>query len=143
MAQAQEVIWSRVRQWGAIRGIDKVKPQVQYQRFLQEAVEIHEALVNDDAGEFIDAIGDTIVTLINLANTKGLNAEDCLNVAFTEIEKRKGLTTSNGDFKRYGKLDTYSKAVCDDQQGNSGSEFFVRNDLQPADFRLRGTGGLV
>jgi len=118
---AQEVIWSRVRQWGAIRGIDKVKPQVQYQRF----------------------IGDTIVTLINLANTKGLNAEDCLNVAFTEIEKRKGLTTSNGDFKRYGKLDTYSKAVCDDQQGNSGSEFFVRNDLQPADFRLRGTGGLV
>ncbi len=139
----KEMIWSKVRLWGSIRGIDKVKPQVQYQRFLQEAVEIHDALINDDTTEFIDAIGDTIVTLINLANTKGHNAEDCLATAFNVIEKRKGLTTGTGDFKRYGKLDTYSKAVCDDQQGNSGSEFFVRSNLQPVDFRLRGTGGLV
>jgi len=118
-------IWNRVRNWGAVRGIDKVEPQVQYQRVLQEVVEVHDALVNNDKVEFIDAIGDVIVTLINLANTKELNAEDCLESAFTTIEKRKGFTTKRGDFIRYGKLDTYDKKLCDVRQGNPGNEYYI------------------
>ena len=118
-------IWNRVRNWGKIRGIDKVEPQVQYQRFLQEAVEVHEALVNKDDIEFIDAIGDTIVTLINLANTKGHKAEDCLESAFNVIEKRKGFTTKRGDFVRWGKLDSYSRNLCDIRQGNPDNEYYI------------------
>ena len=118
-------IWARVRNWGKIRGIDKVEPQVQYQRFLQEAVEVHEALVNKDDIEFIDAIGDTIVTLINLANTKGHKAEDCLESAFNVIEKRKGFTTKRGDFVRWGKLDSYSRNLCDIRQGNPDNEYYI------------------
>ncbi len=114
-----------VRKWAAIRGINKVNPDVQYQRFLQEAVEIHDAMINKDEDEFMDAIGDTIVTLINLANTKGYKAEDCLYKAFRVIEKRKGFTTKRGDFIRWGKLDNYSKNLCDIRQGNPGNEYYT------------------
>ena len=128
-------IFAKVRNWSKIRGIDKVEPQVQYQRFLQEAVEIHEAMVNNDEAEFRDAIGDTIVTLINLANTKGYNAEDCLESAFDVIEFRKGLTSDNGDFVRYMKLDDEDKYICDLQQGNYGEEYFGSNKvLTPVNF---------
>ena len=60
-----------VRNWGKIRGIDGADPQIQFQRFMQEGLEIHKALIENDEDEFQDAIGDTIVTLINLAKTKG------------------------------------------------------------------------
>ncbi len=136
-------MWINVRQWGRLRGIDSVTPDTQYQRVLQEVVEIHEAMITEDNIEFQDAIGDTIVTLINLAATKGYKAEDCLAGAFDVIEKRKGLTTDKGDFIRYAKLDPYSKGVCDDQQGNIGNEYFTRDNLQPKDFKLRGSGGLI
>ena len=129
-------IWERVRQWAGIRGINKVESQVQYQRFLQEAVEIHNAMINNDDEEFIDAIGDTIVTLINLANTKGYKAEDCLESAFSVIELRKGITTSRGDFVRYGKLDSMIQDICDVKQGNKGEEYFLREtNLKPIDFK--------
>lgn len=113
-----------VRHWAAIRGVNGATTDVQYQRFLQEAVEIHDAITKQDEEEFQDAIGDTIVTLINLAVTGGYSAEDCLQKAFEVIEKRKGLTTHNGDFIRYGKLGETEQAICDKLQGNPGSEYW-------------------
>ena len=130
-------IWNKVRNWGALRGIDKVDPDTQYQRCLQEVVEIHDAMVKGDELEFQDAIGDTIVTLINLANTKGYAAELCLENAFDIIEKRKGITTDQGDFIRYKKLDDHLKYICDDQQGNIGEEYFELDILTPEDFKLK------
>ncbi len=118
-------IWNKVRKWGQLRGIDKVDAQVQYQRVLQEVVEIHDAMVSNDKAEFQDAIGDTIVTLINLANTEEYAAELCLDGAFEVIEKRKGFTTKRGDFVRYGKLDSYSKDLCDIRQGNPDNEYYI------------------
>jgi len=125
-----------VRSWGAIRGIDGAKFQKQYQRFLQEAIEIHDAYNNDDEAEVIDAIGDTIVTLINLAKTQGLLAEACLNTAFNVIELRKGITF-DGDFVRYGKLSEENQKYCDFAQGNPGSEYFLAEEkhlLTPKSF---------
>lgn len=114
-----------VRQWGAIRGISSASFQRQYQRVLQEVVEIHDAFNNDDLDEVSDAIGDTIVTLINLAKTVNMNAEDCLKGAFDVIELRKGLN-KDGDFVRYGKLNDADKAICDKKQGNPGDQYFER-----------------
>ena len=125
-----------VRQWGAIRGIDGASADIQYQRFLQEGIEIHKAMVENDEEEFIDAIGDTIVTLINLAKTKGYDAEDCLAKAFEVIELRKGLNV-NGSFNRYAKLSDEDKKICDEKQGNPGNQYFERNmleKLEPKDF---------
>ena len=124
-----------VRNWAKIRGVDGATPDVQYQRFLQEAVEIHDAMTKDDMNEFSDAIGDTIVTLINLAKTQGMTAEYCLEKAFDVIEFRKGLTSDNGDFVRYMKLNNNDKLVCDIQQGNIGREYFdVTESLTAVNF---------
>jgi NTP pyrophosphatase (non-canonical NTP hydrolase) len=125
-----------IRKWGEIRGLGEANPDVQFQRFLQEAVEIHEAMINNDEDEFKDAIGDTIVTLINLAKTKGYNAEDCLFEAFNVIKLRKGIN-KNGSFVRYGKLSEEDKKWCDEHQGNPGNQYFLEeslNILEPKDF---------
>lgn len=135
-----------VREWKAIRGIggdidvtkyindpEKLKTflqaQMQFQRVMQECIEIHDALVLNDEEEFIDAIGDTIVTLINIADIKGYKAEDCLAKAFDVIKLRKGITRESGDFVRYGKLKDEDKATCDLKQGNVGNEYFEESAL--------------
>ena len=135
-----------VRQWKEIRGIggdidvskyindpEKLKKflqaQMQFQRVTQECNEIHEALVLDDEEEFIDAVGDTIVTLINIADIKGYNAEDCLEKAFNIIRLRKGLTRDSGDFVRYGKLSKEDQLICDEKQGNAGDQYFTEDAL--------------
>lgn len=134
-----------VRQWAKIRGVGgnskatlDQRLQSQYQRVLQECVEIHEALVNDDMDEFQDAIGDTIVTLINIANIKGYKAEECLDKAFGVIEFRKGLTNDAGDFVRYGKLNKEDQKICDTLQGNSGDQYFkpeMKRNLTAENFK--------
>lgn len=143
MANIKE--FQEVRDWKAIRGIggneemslDK-RLQSQFQRVQQECTEIHEAIVLEDWDEFEDAIGDTIVTLINIAVIKGVKAEDCLAKAFNVIKLRKGLTRPTGDFVRYGKLTDEDKATCDLKQGNIGNQYFdesIINTLTPENFK--------
>lgn len=137
--------FQQVRDWKSIRGIggDITEPmkdrlQSQYQRVMQEVIEIHDAIVQDDMDEFIDAIGDTIVTLINIADIAGVRAEDCLEAAFGVIKYRKGITTDVGDFVRYGKLGHRDQQICDEKQGNPGNEYFTEDrlvTLQPLDFK--------
>lgn len=113
-----------VRDWGSVRGLGSAKFQRQYQRVLQEVVEIHDAYNDEDMEEVSDAIGDTIVTLINLAKAVDMAAEDCLDGAFSIIEYRKGLT-ADGDFVRYAKLSDEDKLICDEKQGNPGEQYFL------------------
>lgn len=123
-----------VRQWKEIRGIggdagqslDK-RLQSQFQRVYQEVGEIHEAVVLEDWEEFEDAIGDTIVTLINIAAIKGVPAEECLAKAFNVIRLRKGLTRPTGDFVRYAKLSKEDQSICDEKQGNTGDQYFTED----------------
>lgn len=125
-----------VRQWGAKRGLGKTDFQTAFQRVLQEIVEIHEAYIDDDMAEVSDAIGDSIVTLINLGKTVDMNAEECLQGAFGVIELRKGLN-KKGSFVRYGKLSDEDKLICDRLQGNPGNEYYIREEgetFKPNDF---------
>ena len=135
--------FEKIRQWRNIRGVgmeinsplDK-RLQSQFNRIQQEVTEIHEAIVLEDWDEFQDAIGDTIVTLINTAAVAGFNAEECLAKAFNVIRLRKGLN-KNGSFVRYGKLNDEDKQICDKQQGNTGIEYFeeiMLQSLKPSDF---------
>lgn len=118
-----------VRNWSGIRGIGGADAQVQYQRVLQEVVEIHDAMCNNDEEEMRDAIGDSIVTLINLSKILGFTAEEALEGAFGVIELRKGITTTRGDFVRYGKLSEDGKIWCDENQGAPDEEYFDRANL--------------
>ena len=140
-----------VRQWKKIRGIgDSKKSKLDvnsiqdlkaiigaYTKVQEESSEVIEAIIANDMHEFKDAIGDTIVTLINLAAMLDINAEDCLEQAFNEIELRKGLLDSCGIFVRYGKLGEDDRLICDEKQGNPGSQFFERSklkELKPINF---------
>ena len=128
--------FSAIRNWGAIRGLQDASPQIQFQRCLQEVCEIHEAITNDDQHEFIDALGDTLVTLVTLAETRNVNLEDGIKQAFDVIELRKGLV-KNGSFVRYMKLNKEDQNTCDILQGSVGLEYFTRDKLQilgPLDF---------
>lgn len=123
-----------VRKWKEIRGIggdetqslDK-RLQSQFQRVQQEISEIHESIVLEDWDEFEDAVGDAIVTLINIAAIKGVPAEECLAKAFNVIRLRKGLTRPTGDFVRFGKLSKEDQLICDEKQGNAGDQYFTED----------------
>lgn len=128
--------FEEVRNWKEIRGIgadnglslDK-RLQSQFQRVQQEVSEIHEAIVLEDWDEFIDGIGDSVITLVNIAAIKGVTAEECLEKAFNVIKFRKGLTRPTGDFVRYGKLSKEDQLICDEKQGNPGNQYFEESAL--------------
>lgn len=62
----------------------------QADKMLEEANETHMAVNTHDLREVKDGIGDTVVTLILLADMYGWTLEECLQVAYDVISKRTG-----------------------------------------------------
>lgn len=80
-----------VREWAEERDIfTEGTIEGQLEKLLEETKEVVQAIENGDEEEFVDAIGDTIISAINLAKIKGYNAEDCVNIAYKVIKDRKG-----------------------------------------------------
>jgi len=83
-----------VRHWGRTNQITGQDGQGtisgQYRKLLEEVGELGQALMEDDACETIDAVGDCAVVLILLADMKGLRFEECLRDAYDVIKTRKG-----------------------------------------------------
>lgn len=87
-----------IRDWAQERGIyEKGDPKTQYIKLQEESGELAKAILKNDSVEFIDAIGDCVVVLTNLAALKGYKIEDCINSAYDIIAKRKG-TMIGGTF---------------------------------------------
>ena len=87
-----------IRKWATERGIyDKGNSHTQYVKLMEEAGELAQALLNKDAYEIKDAIGDMVVVLTNLAALEGMVIENCIDSAYKEIAKRKGKMI-NGTF---------------------------------------------
>lgn len=64
----------------------------QFTKTFEEVMELKAAIEDDDEMEMIDAIGDTLVTLILLAAIKDWNIQDCLQSAYDTIKNRTGKT---------------------------------------------------
>ena len=80
-----------IREWATERGlIQKGDPKTQYIKLQEEAGELAQAILKAKEEEFIDAIGDCVVVLTNLAAIKGYKIEECINAAYAEIKNRKG-----------------------------------------------------
>jgi len=80
-----------IRQWAEERGLyAKGDAKTQYIKLQEEAGELAKAILKADEKEFIDAIGDCVVVLTNLAALKGVTIEHCINSAYQEIANRKG-----------------------------------------------------
>lgn len=88
---ADELI-NAVKQWGDDRNLHD--PVMQYAKVNEEIGEIAHELTRGhlNTTEMADAIGDSAVTLIILANILGLDFVDCLNQAYNEIKDRTGKT---------------------------------------------------
>ena len=87
-----------IRQWAHTRGIyDKGDSRTQYVKLMEESGELAKALLNKDRPEIIDAIGDMVVVLTNLAALEKVTIEDCIDSAYKEISNRKGKMI-NGTF---------------------------------------------
>ena len=79
------------KQWAEEKGITKAGTvSGQFKKFMEEAGELGGSLIDDRKADIIDGLGDTLVTLIILAELKGLDVEQCLQAALDEIRDRKG-----------------------------------------------------
>jgi len=91
-------IFDLIRQWAEDKGIYKSgDARTQYVKLIEEAGELAQAILKNDEPEVIDAIGDMVVVLTNLAKLRGHNIEDCINSAYDVIKSRQGKMI-NGTF---------------------------------------------
>jgi NTP pyrophosphatase (non-canonical NTP hydrolase) len=91
-------VYDLIRQWADDRGIYKSgDTKTQFAKLQEEAGELARAILKNDRAEFIDAIGDMMVVLTNLAALEGLKVEDCVVSAYDVIKSRQGEMV-NGTF---------------------------------------------
>ena len=87
-----------IRDWARSRGLyDKGNAHTQYVKLQEEAGELAKALLKNDKPEVVDAIGDMVVVLTNLAFLQGVDIEYCIDSAYKVINKRTGKMI-NGTF---------------------------------------------
>ena len=87
-----------IRDWAATRGLyQKGNSHTQYVKLQEEAGELAKALLKNDQPEIVDAIGDMVVVLTNLAHLQGYDIEYCIDEAYKVIATRTGKMI-NGTF---------------------------------------------
>ena len=87
-----------IRDWAATRGLyEKGDPNTQYVKLQEECGELAKAMLQDDKPEIVDAIGDIVVVLTNLAHLQGYDIEHCIDEAYKVIAARTGKMI-NGTF---------------------------------------------
>jgi NTP pyrophosphatase (non-canonical NTP hydrolase) len=89
-----------IRDWAKEKGIiEKGTVKGQFIKLLEEVEELNNAIIEKDQNELIDAVGDCVVVLTNLAELAGVKIEYCINSAYNEIKNRKGVM-KNGTFEK-------------------------------------------
>jgi len=87
-----------IRDWAATRGLyDKGDPNTQYVKLQEECGELAKAMLQNNKPEIVDAIGDIVVVLTNLAHLQGYDIEHCIDEAYKVIAARTGKMI-NGTF---------------------------------------------
>ncbi|PCF82996.1 MazG-like family protein [Staphylococcus delphini] len=93
----------QVEQWSIDKNLHNGNPDRQALKFYEETGEIGAALSRGNLEALKDGIGDTVVTLIILAQQHGWTLQECLEFAYDEIKDRKG-ETRNGTFVKESDL---------------------------------------
>jgi len=88
-----------VMQCAAARGIYENGTALgQAKKTLEEAGELLAAVASNDKEEISDALGDVMVTLVNVAALVDMDLRECFYKAYKVIEHRKGYMNKNGQF---------------------------------------------
>ena len=91
-------MFDNIRQWADDRGIyNQGDPKTQLIKLYEETGELAQALLKNNKEDIVDAIGDSVVVLTNLAHLVGTDIETCIGSAYDEISSRTG-TMKNGTF---------------------------------------------
>lgn len=93
-----EEIEQKLNEWRKQRNLSDPKSQG-----LKVIEELAAAINKEDPEKLVDSIGDTLVTVILLAQMKHLNAFRCLESAWNVIRDRKGKTV-DGSFVKEADL---------------------------------------
>ena len=89
--QKEDNIFNNIRNWAKQIGLyDKGDTKTQYVKLQEESGELAKAILKNDKPEVIDAIGDMVVVLTNLAHLEGLTIEECIQSAYNVIKNRTG-----------------------------------------------------
>ena len=90
--------FDKIRNWAEEKGIlDKGDLKTQLIKLYEEAGELSQSILKNNREDIIDAIGDCVVVLTNLAELAGVRIEDCISAAYDEISNRTGKMI-NGTF---------------------------------------------
>ena len=90
--------FQKIRDWAGERGLyTKGDTKTQFCKLMEEAGELGRAVLKNDNEEFIDAIGDMVVVLTNMAHLGGTTIEECIDTAYEVIANRTGKMV-NGTF---------------------------------------------
>lgn len=89
----------QVMQWAEARGIYENGTALgQASKTVEEACELLVAIAKNDKAEIADAIGDVMVTLVNVGVLTDLDIRQCFYNAYKVIEHRKGYLNKDGVF---------------------------------------------
>lgn len=94
----------QVEQWSIDKDLHNGNPDRQALKFYEEAGEVAAALSRGQMDALKDGIGDTVVTLIILAQQHDMTLQECLQYAYDEIKGRKG-EMRNGTFIKQSDLE--------------------------------------
>ncbi|WP_159583481.1 MazG-like family protein [Streptococcus halichoeri] len=97
-----EELQKLVEEWSVKKDLNKADPRIQWMRVTEEIGEIRDVLLKPTKFgnaelALIDAIGDSLVTLIVLSQQLNINIVEALEAAYNEIKYRKGKMI-NGTF---------------------------------------------
>jgi len=89
----------KVVQWSEARKIiPNSTPLAQAIKAVEEINELVDALRDGSNIDAIDAVGDTVVCLINVCALLDVNLTDCLEAAYEQIKDRRGYMNAEGIF---------------------------------------------
>ena len=91
--QMKVIRWSEAR-----KIIHNSTPEAQMLKMVSEVGELADAINKGNMGDIEDAVGDTLVCLINVCALLDIDPVDCLQVAYDQIKHRKGTLLPNGVF---------------------------------------------
>jgi len=91
--ELQVLRWSEAR-----KIIPNSTPMAQSIKAVEEINELVDALRDNNKAEAIDAVGDTVVCLINVCALLDVNLTDCLEAAYEQIKDRSGTMREDGIF---------------------------------------------
>ncbi|MET3558674.1 NTP pyrophosphatase (non-canonical NTP hydrolase) [Streptococcus rupicaprae] len=134
-----EELTKKIEAWSEERGLHQADPKIQWMRVTEEVGEIRDVLLKPGKFEnpdhaIKDAVGDSLVTIIVLAQQLGLDTVECLEEAYNEIKNRSGQMV-NGTYVKSEDLEETKLGVLAQRRilpkiGDLGVQYLQNSEVE-------------